>query len=104
ELALARVKSSGNWRPNVAQADGQVWVVAKVCSSFIESCNRRAANHDLHPDYASGISRHLNDLCEYCGAMPVTDLRKGHILHWVESHATWRSSATRRNVITNVLA
>lgn len=104
ELALARVKSSGNWRPDVAQANGEVWVVAKVCSSFIERCNKRSANQDLHPEYASEVSRHLNDLCEYCGAMPVTDLRKGHILHWVESHPTWRSSATRRNVMTTVLA
>jgi integrase len=36
--------------------------------------------------------------------LPVAQLRKGHVTHWVEIHKTWRSPATRRNAITIVLA
>jgi integrase len=46
----------------------------------------------------------LNDLCEYSGALPVAELKKGHIKTWIESHTTWRSPATQRHVIAIVLA
>ncbi len=47
---------------------------------------------------------YLNDLSSYCGALPITQLKKEHVQHWIESHPTWRSAATRRNVITIVMA
>jgi integrase len=34
----------------------------------------------------------------------VADLKKGHIWHWIEGHATWRSPVTHRGAITVVLA
>jgi integrase len=46
----------------------------------------------------------LNDLCQYCGALPVGQLKKGQITTWLESHTTWRSPATHRGVISVVQA
>jgi hypothetical protein len=54
-----------------------------------------------HRDGASGL---LNDLCSYCGALPVADLKKGHIKTWMESHKEWKSPATYRSAIAVVLA
>jgi integrase len=109
ELALARVKVVGEWRrkaealPNEAPIAGE-WLVAKVCSEFISALVRRAANGAVVDEYCKEISRYLNELCAYCGALPVTQLKKGHIEQWVANHLTWKSSATRRNAITAVLA
>jgi integrase len=36
--------------------------------------------------------------------MPVPQLKKGHVTEWIDSHSTWRSSETRRGVISVVLA
>ena len=104
ELALARVKASGNWRPQAEEVSESVWLVARVCSEFIEYCQQRAANESLSTEYRDEVARHLNDLCSYCGALPVSELRKGHVQHWIESHSTWRSPATQRNAITTVLS
>ena len=104
ELALARVKVARQWRPAPEAAVESEWLVAKVCSEYIQDCQRRAANASLSGEYHDEVVRYLNSLCDYCGALPVTQLKKGHIQHWVESHETWRSSATRRNAITIVLA
>jgi integrase len=78
--------------------------VARACSQFIAHCERRAAEATLNAEYHRAVVRLLNDLCDYCGALPVAELRKDHVQHWVESHATWRSPVTRRNAITIVLA
>lgn len=104
DLALARIKASGNWKPEMKPTPEEQWQVAKVCSCYIEACRARSAKGSLHPDYYAEVVRYLNSLCEYCGALPVVDLRKGHILHWVESQRTWRSSATHRNAMAIVLA
>ena len=104
ELALARVKASGNWRPEVESSGEESWLVARVCSEFIEHCTQRAANGGLTEEYRDEVARYLNDLCSYCGALPVEELRKGHVQHWVETHSTWRSPATQRNAITAVLS
>lgn len=104
ELALARVKSSGNWRPTVEEKNETPWLVAAVCSRFIEHCGRRAEIGGVGPEYRDEVARYLNDFCGYCGALSVAELRKGHVLHWVESHSTWNSPATRRNAITVVLS
>ncbi len=104
ELALARVKVQGKWRPTAEPAEQGQWLVARVCSEYIQHCQQRAASGTASKDYCAEIVRHLNDLCEYCGALPVTQLRKGHVRHWVESHETWRSPATHRNAIGAVLA
>ncbi|QDU94467.1 tyrosine-type recombinase/integrase [Lignipirellula cremea] len=104
ELALARLKAAGDWRPEVEDPSKEQWIVAKVCSCFIEHCQQRAANGNVCDEYRDEVVRLLNDFCGYCGALPLAELRKGHVQHWVESHPTWRSPVTRRNALTIVLA
>ena len=103
ELALARVKAAGNWRPTVEEVNGDPWLVARVCSRFIAYCQKRAERGTISQPYCSEITHYLNDLCGYCGALPVAELRKGHVQHWVESHSSWRSPVTQRDAITAVL-
>jgi len=105
ELALARVKAAGNWRPAPVVREGaEPWLVAKICSEFATYCQRWAASGTVSPDYAAEAARYLDDFCEYCGALSVHELRKGHVRHWLESHATWASPATQRNAVTAVLS
>ena len=103
ELAFARVKVSGNWRPEAEKVGDDLWLVARVCSLYIEYCTQRADNGMLSAEYCDEVVRYLNDLCSYCGSLPLSEVRKGHVQHWVESHPTWRSLATQRNAITVVL-
>ncbi len=58
----------------------------------------------MHPEYGKGVQHYLNEFCRYCGAMAVAELTRGQVSAWVESHATWRSPVTRRNVIGIILA
>jgi integrase len=104
ELALARVKVAGRWRPTPEPAPEGEWIVAKVCAEYIDYCRRGVTNGTVSKDYRDEVVRRLNQLCEYCGALSVAQLKKGHIEHWVETQATWRSPATRRNAIAIVLA
>ncbi len=104
ELALARVKAAGNWRPEARSPVENPWIVAKVCSHYIQHCERRAAQGKITVEYRDEISRYLNDFCQYAGALSVAELRKGHVEHWCECHPTWRSRVSHRNAITAVLA
>jgi hypothetical protein len=104
ELALARVKAAGNWCPTSERITDEQWLVAKICSRYIEYCQQREAQGTIRTEYHEEVVRYLNDFCNYCGALAVNELRKGHVQYWVESHATWRSPATKRNAITFVLA
>jgi len=104
ELALARLKVDGHWKPAAEQSLVGQWLVGRVCSEFIQHCQRGVENGSLSAGYRDWVHRYLNVLCEYCGALPVADLAKGHIEHWIESHPQWRSPATRRNIMTTVLA
>ena len=103
ELAFARIKAAGNWRPKAEKVGDDLWLVARVCSEYIEHCKQRAENQMVTAEYRDEVVRYLNDLCNYCGLLPVSELRKGHVQHWVESHSTWQSPATQRNAITAVL-
>ncbi len=104
ELALARVKVAGQWRPTAEPAAKDDWLVAKVCSGYIQYCRRGAVNGSVSQGYRDEVVRYLNKLVEYCGSLPVGQLTKGHVQHWVESHPTWQSPVTRRNAVTIVLA
>jgi integrase len=103
DLALARMKAAGKWRPSAEPAPANEWIVGKVCSEYIQYCDQGVRNGTISQGYREDMVRYLNALCEYCGAMPVSQLKKGHVKVWIESHATW-SPATRRNVIAIVLA
>ncbi len=104
ELALARVKVARQWRPAAESSVADEWVVAKVCSKFIQYCESGVVNGSISKGYRDEVVRRLNQLSNYCGALPVAQLKKGHIQHWVETQDTWRSPVTQRNAITIVLA
>ena len=100
----ARVKVAGDWRPEAEPSASDEWQVARVCSEYIEYCRRGATASSISVDYAAEVTRRLNQLCEYCGSLPISQLSKGHVEHWVESQTAWQSPVTRRNAITIVLA
>jgi integrase len=102
EHALARVKLSG-------EMNGAVGVepernVARVCSEYLQYCERSVASGSMSRSHRAQSIAFLNDLCSYCGASPVAEVKKRHIQTWLESHAGWRSQATHRSVLAIVLA
>jgi integrase len=105
QLAMARVKLDAEWRPTAEAAPGSgEWLVAKVCSEYIQYCERGVAKGTISSGHCTGAVAYLNDLCTFCGALPVAQLKKGHVQSWVEGHTGWKSTATQRNVIAIVLA
>jgi integrase len=100
EDALARIKLAGD--TNVAVDPD--WIVARVCSEYLQYCERSVAAGSMSRSHQIGSISFLNDLCSYCGALPVAELKKSHIQAWMESHAGWKSKATHRGVIAIVLA
>jgi len=103
EAALAKVKVANAWEASPA-ADGSRWLVARVCSEYLQYCERGVANGTMSKGHRDNAVAWLNDLCGYCGAVPVAELRKGHIKTWLEGHSTWQSTATHRSVVAIVLA
>jgi len=103
EHALARVKLSGEGAGGSDLVD-EDWIVARVCSEYLQYCERRYATGAMSRSYRDGAVSFLNDLCRYCGALPVAELKKSHIQTWIESHACWRSAATHRSAIAIVQA
>jgi len=104
ELALAREKLTWEGEgADVASGRGE-WLVVRVCSDYVQYCERGLANGTISKSHRDNAVSWLNDLCENCGALPVAQLKKGHVKTWLESHKTWRSSETHRGVISVVLA
>lgn len=103
-LALARVKLGQGWRPEAPPTSPEEWIVARVCSEYLQYCERGVANGSLSKGHLDGSRWTLNDLCKFSGGLPVTELKKGHIKTWIESHANWKSPATQRCAISVVLA
>jgi len=109
ELALARARLAAEWRPEPEETaagetgGGEAWLVAKVCSEYLQHCRRRTEAGTMSAGHLEDSTRYLNELCKYSGALSVAELKKGHVQFWLESHPSWRS-VTRRNVITVVLA
>ena len=108
-LALARVRlkqglTPVSETPVVPATTTEVWSVARVCSDYLGHCERAVAAGRMHPEHRLGVIRYLNELCRYCGALPVTELKRGYVSGWVDSQPTWRSPVTRRNVIAIILA
>jgi integrase len=104
QLALARVQLGSGWKPDAPPTNGDDWLVARVCSEYLQYCERGVANRTLSAGHRDGVKWVLNDLCQYCGALPVAELKKGHIQIWIGNHPRWQSLATHRFVITTVLA
>jgi integrase len=104
ELALARLKVTGKWRPTPRMTIAENWIVARACSDYLQECERRAAQGTLNIEHKEGIVRYLNDFCEFCGALSIAELEHGHVSLWLERHVTWRSPVTRKNAVTAVLS
>jgi len=100
-LALARVRVAGT---DESPAGSGEWLVARVCSEYLQYCSAGMAKGTISKSHHDNSVRFLNDLCAYCGALPVPQVRKGHVAKWVESHPTWASPATRRSALAIVSA
>jgi len=103
DIALARAKLS--WEADSAgPSDGGQWLVARICSEYLQHCERGAANGSISPGHRTNATAWLNDLCAYCGALPVAQLTQEQVQTWIAEHESWRSPATIRSVIAIVLA
>ena len=104
EISFAREKISwGDESGSLPNAGGE-WLVARVCSEYLQYCENGVVNKSISQGHHSNSVAWLNDLCKYCGALPVAQLKKGHVQKWVDDHESWRSAATRCGVIAVVLA
>jgi integrase len=78
--------------------------VARVCSEYLQYCQRGAAKGTISTGHRANATAWLNDLCAFCGALPVYQLKKGEVQAWVESHSSWKSGDTQRGVLSVVMA
>ena len=51
-------------------ATGQAWLVARICSEYIQYCTRRIASGHMTKYHLESTVQYLNELCQYCGALP----------------------------------
>lgn len=103
ERALAREQLSWDEEQRGLIGSGGEWLVARVCSEYIQYCERGVANATISSGHRNSTVSWLNDLCGFCGALPVAQLKKGHVTTWLEQHTTWRAADTRRGVLSVVL-
>jgi len=104
ELALARERVAWNEEDGGQGTAGEDWLVAKVCSDYVLYCERGVSNKSISKCHFDNTTAWLNDLCQYCGALPVAQLKKGNVQEWVDRHESWRSPATQATVIAVVQA
>lgn len=104
QLALARIKLAGGDPPEPDAASAHEFLVAQVCSEYIQYCERGLARGSISQGHRDTAKAHLNDLCAFCGALPLSQLKKGHIQDWIDRHPGWKSPASRRSALTIVQA
>jgi integrase len=102
EIALAKEKVT--WDTTNEDLGGGEWLVARVCSNYLQYCERGVKTGSISESHHRSSIAWLNDLCGYCGALPVVQLKKGHVQNWIDSHESWKSPATKGGVIAIVLA
>ena len=102
--ALAREQLSWTQEGTGTPVDKGSWVVAQVCSEYLQYCERGVAGGTISKGHRDNARAWLNDLCRFCGKRLVARLKKAHFQKWMEDHSTWRSAATRRSVMAVVLA
>ena len=78
------------------------WLVARVCSEYIPYCERGLVHGTIGQGHRDNSVKWLNDLYESSGALPVVQLKKGHVQTWIESHTTWHSTETHRGMMWRV--
>lgn len=103
-LAMARVSLEEKGELPISSATTGPWLVARVCSEYIQYCERRLAKGTISAEHNDMVKWVLNDLCKYCGALPTVQLKKAHIHNWIDTHENWRTPATHRTVITVAIA
>jgi integrase len=103
EIALAKAKTADR-SDSAGPPNSRQWLVAKVCSDYLQYCERGVANRTISIGHRNNAVAWLNDLCRYCGGLAVAEVKKRHIQTWIEAHPSWRSQATHRGVISVVLA
>lgn len=103
EFALSRIKAGGTWRLPAEVLPDSETTVAEVCSDYIQYCEQGLKQGAISRGHRDDTVRYLNRFCEFCGTLPVSQLKKGLVKTWVDDHATW-ALATRRNVIAILLA
>jgi hypothetical protein len=54
QLAMARVKLGQGWQPELPPASPDEWVVAKVCSEYLQYCERGVANGSVSKGHRDG--------------------------------------------------
>ena len=65
-------------------ATGRIPAVDKLLAFMADQdLEKRAANGSVTGEYRNEIIRYLNAFSEYCGALPVSQLKKGHVQHWI---------------------
>ena len=104
ERALAQVRVSGQMQDEEDTGTNEEWLVARVCSEYLQYCERSLKAGNISQSHRNNSAVFLNDLCGYCGALKVSELKKSHIQTWIENHSGWKSRATHRSVIAIVLA
>lgn len=103
EQALARVRLSDE--PNGhAGATAQDWIVARVCSDYLQYCERSVKAGSMSRGHWDQSVAFLNDLCSHCGALPLSEFKRSHVQTWMENHEGWKSQSTHRSVIAIVQA
>ena len=104
DLALAKEKLTWAENSTGTPSDNSQWLVARVCSEYIQYCQRGLENGTISKSHQRTTVALLNDFCRYCGRRLVAKLKKAHVQEWIESHSTWRSAATKRQAIAIVSA
>ena len=78
EVALAKEKFTWASEEDTAAPSGPL-LVARACSEYIQYCEQGHAKRTISKSHRDNSLRCLNDLCSFCGALPVARLKKGHI-------------------------
>jgi len=60
QLAMARIKIGSGWKPEAPPISADDWIVAKVCSEYLQHCERGVANHTLSEKHRCGVAWALN--------------------------------------------
>ncbi len=74
---------NGKWRPTAEPTPHPEWLVVRFCSGYLHYCEQGLSNQTICAEHRAAAI---------------------HIRFWIDSHPTWRSPATVRNVILIVLA
>jgi hypothetical protein len=71
EMALAKLRLFWEGESGDVPRSGGEWLVARVCSDYLEYCKRGVASGSLSKGHYDNAVAWLNDLCQYCGALRV---------------------------------